>query len=205
MVGMWRRAVGRDPVLIVAVATFAAIAEAQPDTARLAGTYEVALCKAGPCSLDDTTRTLSRGFLVLFAGEMPRVTGAAGAALTGWYLRSPPNGCLSMTVPPPRSETFAAGGVRSTFWDMNPGGDSVRFSLYRSPDAGHEVIAGIRNGELTGGGRSWGVGVVNVRYPRDTIVGRRIGPPDIEPCLNPYRGRRPAAAPPPPKYPERSR
>jgi hypothetical protein len=60
---------------------------------------------------------------------------------------------------------------------------TVRLPLFHSPDAGYVATLSIRGRELAGRGRSWGHGTGDGPIPPDSIIGRRIGPPDRSLCI----------------------
>jgi hypothetical protein len=153
-------------------------------TPDVEGTYEIAVCKVGRCAPGDTAVTLTQGILVLFATRLPPVPDSAINLLRLPFLAEG-NMCFALEPRRPGSQTYAGlAGVEATRWQPDSAtGQRITFSLYFSPDAGHEVTARIRHGTLGGRGTSWGAGVAAVEYPPDTIVGRRLGPPDITPCV----------------------
>jgi hypothetical protein len=170
---------------VTLVALTMAAAQRAP-TASIAGTYQIAVCKLGPCSTEGgSERTLTRGLLVLFTDSLPPLPDSAVRLLRPSYIGPFANACLVVDPPTWGSQTYAGiAGVQSTRWladSVNP--RRIEFDLYRSPDAAHEVTAFVTEAGLAGRGNSWGAGVVAVDWPPDTVVGRRIGPPEMGPCL----------------------
>lgn len=95
----------------------------------------------------------------------------------------PPNSCFVLRVDRADVETYAGivrGGL--TRWALTAAGDSLEFSLYRSPDADHEVRAALTTRGFEGRGKSWRVGAAEVAYPYDLVVGRCLGPADADRC-----------------------
>jgi hypothetical protein len=162
-------------------------AAAQPSrVAAAAGTYRIAVCKAGPCATADTGRALLLGYLVLAAARVPpgALPPAARAALPDQFLPAAANGCFALTRGRASGRTHAGLAlVAATYWrpDSDAAG-AVRFLLYHSPDAGHEVRAVVRSGGMRGRGTSWGPGADEGRWSADTVVAVRAGPPDLRRC-----------------------
>jgi hypothetical protein len=177
----------RSPVLLVAVvpACVAAARDPRPG-ASPAGTYRVAVCTIGPCAPGDSARALVLGYLVLT--DAPLDTAAlpdsARRLLAGSFLRGAANGCYVLGRGGAPGETYAgAGRVAATRWRADPGEPGVlRFVLYRSPDASHEVRAALTPDGLRGRGVSRGAGVAAVTWAPDTVVALRVGPPDLARC-----------------------
>lgn len=67
-----------------------------------------------------------------------------------------------------------------TKWESSDGRMSL--PLYESPDAVSLVTVYVRGGELHGYGISAGGGA-RTAFPRDSVWGRRVGPPDYELCI----------------------
>jgi hypothetical protein len=169
------------------------VAAGQPRLApAAAGTYRLAVCKGAPCAPADTAHALLVGYLVLAAAPVPldALPPAARAASADQFLPGAANGCFALGPGRGRGQTHAGlSPVAGTYWQRDAGAaGAIRFLLYHSPDAGHEVRAVVRAGALHGRGRSWGPGADEGRWPTDTVVAARVGPPDLRRC-------RPAAAP----------
>jgi hypothetical protein len=96
-----------------------------------------------------------------------------------------PNGCYVLTRPRGGARTYAGlNGVAGTRWRIDGKRPRiVRFTLYRSPDASHQVEAARVAGGLRGRGRSRGFGTT-MWSPVDTIVAERVGPPDVGRCVD---------------------
>jgi len=60
--------------------------------------------------------------------------------------------------------------------------DTIRITLFLSPDAGYVARFVVDRGRMSGVGRSW-MGREGDAFPPDFIYGRRIGPPDRARCV----------------------
>jgi hypothetical protein len=154
------------------------------------GTYDLTICR-GACLPGDSATTLVRGRLVLEEGERG-LAGISEPALR--YLRrfephlfmgegtGAPNACFVYAVTG-KARTYAGGSkVAFTRWERD---DSARIAMpfYRSADAGYAATFRIRGDRLAGSGRSWGGYGEGDALPRDSLIGRRIGPPDRSVCV----------------------
>lgn len=152
---------------------------------RIAGTYDFWLCKAANCASNHTSEAFVRGKLILSDTtlELTVLPDSARPLLSGMFGPKPLNACWAVERRTSRTTYAGGGGVGSTRWDFVHG-DSARitFGLYHSPDAGHRVTASVVNGVLRGRGESSGAGVAEVHWATDTVVGIRIGPPDVRIC-----------------------
>lgn len=75
-----------------------------------------------------------------------------------------------------------------TRWETD-GSGTITLPLYHSPDAGYIATLSVRGSELHGRGESWGSGTGDGPIPPDSIVGRRIGPPDRGICIREAEAR----------------
>lgn len=99
-----------------------------------------------------------------------------------------PNACFILEK---KREARTYGGITPvavTRW-MPDSTATLRLPLYHSPDAGYIAVLSIRGGELRGRGRSWGVGTGDGPLPQDSILGRRIGPPNRNLCIDAAQAR----------------
>jgi hypothetical protein len=164
------------------------LALSQP--APIAGTYEVVICKREPCALTDPQNVQLKGQLVLadrqltladFPPEVQKIGSLRFAFDRG------ANGCFGMAAQSLAPMTNAASGdAGPVIWNPFPSEPTrVSFSLNRSPDASHHATATITNGTLRAVGRSQGIGSAAPPsfWGDDIIVGRRIGPVDLTPCI----------------------
>ena len=174
-------------VLVVAPAVHAQGASPVAGRPSVTGTYTIALCRAR-CTPDRPAGAYATGFLVLAADSI--VLGAVPPARrreieeARYYLGTgAPNGCFSLRRNARVGNSYAGLlPVAQTTWRGDSTG-TVHFVLYRSPDAGYDVRAVIKDGVLRGVGRSWGVGEAQIDAPADVVVGRRLGPPDARRCV----------------------
>ena len=161
------------------------IAMIPPVAARgqVAGTYAVAVCKGAPCVPDDTVHAVAWGQVVLFNEPINLValSDSARRLLADIYLHAPTNGCTIMRSAP-HVQTYLAltSGMR---WESIAGAPDRITLLHRSPDARYDALLRVTVNGLNGTGRSWGAGAAKVDWPADTIVARRIGPPDLNACI----------------------
>ena len=176
----------------------------QPDEPPLTGTYEIALCK-GACSLGDSSRVLFQGHLVLAdttltIAQLPEAKRPYLEVVSAFMdVEGPLNGCFTFQpVRATRREIHGlpfllVPGARTsldpaslTHWDRRAE-DTVEFTLYRSPDANHRVVAHIASGRLVGQAAWSAVGVAPDEREGDIgadfVIGRRIGAADIERCI----------------------
>jgi hypothetical protein len=152
------------------------------------GTYAISVCKTAPCTPGDSSHAVAWGQLVLFADSinLRALPDSARRLLEGLFLDRPANGCVIMQRA--SNATTYAGGVRGTYWSSDSSrGGWINLTLYRSPDAHHAVTARVIGTALRGTGRSAGAGAAEVDWPTDTIVGERIGPPDLAACVTATR------------------
>jgi len=124
------------------------------------GTYSMVACRE-PCNATDSAAVVARGIIVLAADH---------------------RGCFDLTRHRHHPSYLALFEEGYTGWSHPTGTDSVRFTTYRSPDAGHRVSALLTDTGFVGTGHSWGAGVAYIDVPDEFIVGRRIGPPDMNRC-----------------------
>lgn len=153
-----------------------------------AGTYEISICP-GECAPGGGAAV--RGTLVLedsafastaFPDSARKYFEQVTAMLLIADAQRAPTACFALERVVPRAATYAgldAAGL--TRWRSEPGG-GVAVPLYRSPDATYVAyLAADRNG-LRGRGVSRGGGVERGSIPEDSIVARRLGPPDRGIC-----------------------
>jgi hypothetical protein len=142
------------------------------------GTYDLAVCRGVPCAPGDTLAAYALVTVVLFdsAGaeraDLPPARYAAGRRATG---------CFLTRYGRRLSDSYAGMWPRDYFrWS---GADSsLRFTLFRSPDAYYVITARVTTEGLVGGGTSGGAGAGELRGPRDTVAATRTGPPDRLRC-----------------------
>jgi hypothetical protein len=142
----------------------------QVPSTPVAGTYHLIACTA-PCGASDTAAVIARGTLVLDSAGPPRHS----------FSRRTHAGCFVLERRRDHPSYLALFSQGYTSWDQ-PTPDSIVFDTYRSPDAGHIVRAAVTDSGFVGVGHSWGAGVAAIAVPDETIIGRRIGPPDAHLC-----------------------
>ena len=154
------------------------------------GTYELRLCRV-TCAPEWPRNTIRSGWVVLDSAPIALSTFPDSVsdlleysfAFMADRSEDGANGCFLLSVDRPDVHTYGGLGTAGlTRWELVRGDDSIRFSLYRSPDAGHEVTVALTTGGFEGRGRSWGAGVAEVDYPDDIILARRLGPPEPRRC-----------------------
>ena len=166
-----------------------------PGAASGAGTYAVIVCRER-CDPARPEQALARGHLVL--EDEPYPLSALPQAVRSYLERyvsvltamdagDAPNACFVLTR--------AAGGrtyagitkVGVTRW-LPDSVATLQVPLFHSPDAGYLATLTIRGNELRGSGESWGSGTGDPPFPNDSIVGRRVGPPDRGLCIRAMEG-----------------
>lgn len=156
--------------------------------AGVEGTYQIMICQ-GTCGADNV---LVRGRLVLETDpysldSVPELARIYFRRYEPYLLISDaeraPNACFHLELTR-RSRTYAGiSPVGLTRWSVAEDSDSLEIPLYHSPDAGYFVRITIRARQLRGHGRSWGGHGEAAAFPIDSIVGRRVGPPDRSLCF----------------------
>lgn len=155
----------------------------------MVGTYELAICRA--CDSASVAAIPHRIHVSLY-DEPIFVTGPlAGMEPDAEFpilrrMRTLERENFCFVVPPGYSRGFV--GIQDTavhVWEPLPG-DSVRFHLYLSPDAGATVRAAVADGRMSGTVVQWMA--PGSRDRRSGLIGRRTGPPDPTVC-----GLRPSA------------
>jgi hypothetical protein len=155
----------------------------------LAGTYKIVICRK---ACDRPERALASGRLVLEdsaypLAELPEPARAhverRAFILAVIHAQRAPNACFVLDRTP-RANTYAGiTRVGVTKW-LGDSGGTIRLPLFHSPDAGYVATLSIRDGEIHGRGRSWGgEHAGDGTIPPDSIVGRRLGPPDRSLCI----------------------
>jgi hypothetical protein len=175
---------------VLAAAGCAPFRAARVPSPPLAGTYELFVCKH-ECPLGDSSRAFAIGRLVLDDTAIvltPRPDSSdVRLGWRRWQLRAPPTGCF--IIDERKSERRSYAGISRVdviSWRIDAARDSAfSFTLYLSPDASHvaTLVRANERGVLRGTGRSSGVGATEVDWPDDSVVARRVGPPDVESCF----------------------
>jgi hypothetical protein len=148
----------------------------------IAGTYEILVCH-GSCASADDKEVLVKGRLVLFATNLQQQE-LTRLQLRGRYMNGEmPNGCFALERLSGRDYRGYAGIDKAglTAWSIEDA--RLRFSLYRSPDAGYKVTAKLATTGFAGMGRSWGAGVAAPKESTlDHVVLRRTGAAKLSQC-----------------------
>lgn len=148
------------------------------------GTYEIVLCKPGPCSTKDAARAVLRGVLVLFAKRLPPTPDSAAPIRSAFYGPQKFNACFVLDSVGAGLTYAGINRVGATHWMADSDEPrNLTFSLFRSPDAGHDVTGVLANGEFAGRGQSWGAGTAGFAGLPDTVVASRVGDADMAPCI----------------------
>jgi hypothetical protein len=152
---------------------------AYAEQASIAGTYEIIVC-SGSCSFASHANAFARGLLVLQNGPLPQASVARIGRLRADRGGEITNACFSgVKFRESQSYVFNTRHGAMT-WERQD--RTIRFSLYRSADAGYSVELQSNGHELSGAGRSWIVFEPPPQLPTDVVVARRIGPPHLAAC-----------------------
>lgn len=144
------------------------------------GSYELALCRAAPCTPGDT----AAAYLIATVVLLDSAAAAAGNLPSPRYERGPANGCFRIRHSRRLGDSYAgisrAGQFRWRPLAGSPG--TLTFPLYRSPDASYIVRVAAMVGGLAGWGTSGGIGVAEISAPRDTVVAVRVSDAALAQC-----------------------
>lgn len=150
------------------------------------GTYEIWMCKS-TCAQRDSEEAIVAGYLVLLPDRLPlyQVPDSARWYFERQFFDGEPNACFALTRTDSEAKTYAGTApVGSTHWARRRALPlRIAFSLFDSPDSGHEVEAELEQDHLRGIGTSWGAGGSDRNFSPDSVFGRRIGPPQLERCI----------------------
>jgi hypothetical protein len=156
---------------------------AAPDT-TVAGTYEVVLCDgcdAAGTPAAERLRVVLYGEPLFVSGPLAGVNPPDGVKIFQRMLTlERENYCFGL---PPGYERGLVGAFYDTaiaIWERTRG-DSIRFPLYRSADAGVEVRVRIQGGRMSGVLEDW-YAPGRPTQVIGAVTGRRVGPPDPEVC-----------------------
>jgi hypothetical protein len=146
---------------------------------HVAGTYELIICKSA-CSFSKPENAFATLVVVLFDRVM---TQKDMDRIDPYYHFDPGvNACYAFSRKA-QAQSYAVISEKGVSpWLSSD--HKIRFALFRSPDAGYAVELERTGDSLAGTGRSWGAGMgaPPPEYTHDTVVGRRVGPPDISGC-----------------------
>ena len=159
---------------------------ARPSRGEVDGTYEIMMCRG------DCDAALVRGHLVLEAHPYP-LDSVPQSALSYFRRYEPylligdaentPNACFVLDLARGARTYAGISPVGLSRWTIADAHGQLAVPLYHSSDAGYLARITIRAGQLRGHGRSWGGHGEAAAFPIDSIVGRRVGPPDRSLCL----------------------
>lgn len=165
-----------DRTLFLASLLLPSLSHSALPTTNAPGTYEIIVCKEG-CAFSDMRNVFVKGTVVLDGRRFP--TGDVRQIESSFI---GPNeefrACFSLTVLRNADSYAAFGGAGPTSWRMTDG--AIEFLTFRSPDAGYSVNVTMNGGGFAGTGISWGVGAADSHFTNDIVIGKRIGPPDLE-------------------------
>ena len=169
----------RAVLLILTLAICVAVGPSAAQTSSPAGTYRLQICRTS-CGLGDSADAYIRGIVVLAEGP-----GNAGGDPDRDSREAGSNGCFWLTRIHQQDDSYA-GLLRygNILW-RSPSPTSVAFAIYGSPDAGYELVLTLAGVDLVGQGDSWGAGVAEIHAPSDTVIAKRLGPPDRSRCKGP--------------------
>jgi hypothetical protein len=170
-------------VLAIAAFSFAMQTGGASKDRKIAGTYELIICK-GACSFANRANAFATAVVVLFDDVMARADRERIAPFYN-YDASDVRACYAVDR---KVQAPSYVGINNKIgvspWKLD--GNTIQFELFHSPDAGYAVVVNRTGHLLTGTGRSWGAGMGAPPhdYGPDTIVGRRLGPPDMAACAS---------------------
>lgn len=182
---------GIAAVLFGLASTSGLAAQPHPSSSspELAGTYEIRVCR-GACGSPEAA--VARGHLVLEAEPFPMsdvpeparsyIERSELILLISDDAITDPNSCFVLERPRGAQSYAGISPVGFTRWKPDTAAD-LRVRFFHSPDAGYVARLSVGGDQIHGRGRSWGFGTGDPPMPDDTVVGRRIGPPDRARCI----------------------
>ncbi len=178
---------GAAALLVAALTLFSGAAGAQQSgpPVTVDGTYDLFICRDG-CKGADYARAYVFGRLVLRLDTIA-IREIPAAQRRHFEFARPmfggANGCFALYPLHKRSDSYA--GIEPAgliHWRRDSTG-TVRLNLYQSPDAWYVVALNPGPEELRGHGTSFGAGAAEIHAPADSVLARRIGAPDLGPCI----------------------
>lgn len=171
------------PVLAIAIFSFAVQAADPSKDQKVTGTYEFIICK-GACSFSDRGNVFATAVVVFFDGVITR---SDQERIDPFYHYAPSDvrACYAVNRKV-QAQSYAGINNKTGVSPWKLDGYTIQFDLFHSADAGY-VVAVDRTGDLlTGTGKSWGAGMgaPPPDYGPDTVIGRRLGPPDMSACAS---------------------
>ncbi len=150
---------------------------------KFTGTYEFIICK-GACSFSDRGNVFATAVVVFFDSV---ITASDRERIDPFYNYDPSDvrACYAVSR---KMQAHSYVGINNKTgvapWKLD--GHTVQFDLFHSPDAGYVVEVNRTGDLLIGTGKSWGAGAgaPPSDYGPDTVIGRRMGPPDMSACAS---------------------
>jgi hypothetical protein len=160
--------------VVVMVMVMAGAAQSAVSKDRgISGTYDLLICK-GPCSFSERGNVVRTAVIVIFDRAMKRKDVERIDSTYHDFKYDPAKACYILIYPNRQTS-----GVTS--WTLS--GQTLSFSLMRSPDSWYSVRVERKGDLLSGVGNIWSAGVAPTpNFILDTIVGQRRGPADISAC-----------------------
>jgi hypothetical protein len=153
------------------------------------GTYRLAVCRSETCGSKGNKDLIISGILVLLDSSLTRARfeRTLGAQLSV-FIPDTVNGCFALTRARQPVSFVGIDRWDATVWRRGKNdADTVRFSLYHSPDASYDVSVVASGDTLRGFGQSYTANVEPFVLPREGFVAIRMGPPDLTKCRLPVR------------------
>jgi hypothetical protein len=150
----------------------------RPET--VVGTYSFTICR-GACFDDSGARYASGQFVILDAP----ILDPSGTPRRPFLQFDSANACFEIHDVKPRKDSLV--GLKQaglTRWKFVESDTAITLSLFRSPDAGYEIILSTDNEGLHGTGQSWIALEGSTHFPTDTVRATRISAADATRCSN---------------------
>ncbi len=147
------------------------------------GTYDVLVCK-GPCSFEVSTNVVAKGVLVLANASFAPKSLNQRSVLPferAYGIGGDPNGCFVLDTVQENRSYAGLIEVGMTLWRTGLG--RVQLELYTSPDAGYFATLTLTSDGFRGEGGSSGGGPAETVPGPDILIGKRIGPGDVDACV----------------------
>jgi len=169
-------------------ATIPSVTHADPSIPR-PGTYEISICE-GACNLPQGRPVVYGTLVVEDSAFAPTVFSDVARKyfedneeiLLRADAKSSPTVCFALERVRGARTHAGISPAGLTRWESRPDSGDFRVVLYHSQDALHVAYLKATRDELIGRGSSRGGGVPAGSTPDDTIVARRIGPPEKRLC-----------------------
>lgn len=179
-------ATGRISVTVISLIALSAAQESGAKGKRLgmAGTYRVSFCQLR-CS--DTFAADVRGYIVLsdapisLASLPPRIRRRVELQFQEVRRSDRPNACFTLVAKPRTKSVAGAEPVGFTSWVGDD--SSADLSLFRAPDSGYDLSLELSQDSVRGVGHFYSGNGPGAQLLIDSVIGRRVGPPDVARCL----------------------